>query len=244
MNKILLSSFLVFAASNLAYSQFPLPGFEKLKQINLLDANHFQVKQILWDFKAGELDDEDHTQRFSTDDMSVEVKYSSGTCLEDEDDDDGKIWDVPEWKATAIEIEPEEPIKFGDIKIDLSKFREERMYIDLPRIFIYHAKNAGIAFEVDDNGIRKIYLFPASNARAKLCGTKAAEKYISKSWFGNSKLVHRRGEIACYHADVTGLILSSSEFAFTDSNKEVSTETAVSNPNDDVLIYNYSVYGR
>jgi len=242
VKQIILPSILVLAIYSFAYAQVPLTGFDRLKQIRLLKSDAFQVKQILWDFAAEEPNDDDHSQKFSTKEMSVEVTYSSGVCSEDEDDDEGQIWDVPEWIATDIRIEPNDPVKVEDLHFDLSKLKKEQIWANNTDSFVYHNKELGIALRVSENEIDAIYLFAPQKSKPYLCENKNAKRFVSKSWFGNTRLEDRK-IIGYSPASVTALILSATEFDFIDANKEVKVETIAGDPDNDILTYNYTVTG-
>jgi len=242
MKQIILPSILVLAIYSFAYAQVPLTGFDRLKQIRLLKSDAFQVKQILWDFAAEEPNDDDHSQKFSTKEMSVEVTYSSGVCSEDEDDDEGQVWDVPEWISTDVRIELNDPVNVDDFHFDLSKLKKEQIWANDANSFVYHSKALGIALKMNENEIDAIYLLVPQKSKARLCENENAKRFVSKSWFGNTRLEDRK-IIGHSPASVTELILSATDFDFIDMDKEVKVETIANDPDNDALTYNYTITG-
>lgn len=230
----------MFAAYNVGSSQFPLTSFDHLKEIKLLDDDRVKVRNTLSDLVTNVVDDSDYYQAFTTSDMSAEVSFSIGHCS-----DDDQIWDIPKGKATAIEITPENPLELDTVQFDLSKFKKERQYIDIPDSYVYSDKTSGIAFEVRENKITTIYIFPPKTTRAKLCKTEEAKRFASKSWFGDTKLESRRGNCGLINqfANVVNVTLSASRFETTDSNKKVIVDVMAADPENDVLTYNYFVSG-
>jgi len=231
---------IVFAACNVGFSQFPLTWFNHLKEIKLLEYDRTEVRNTLSDFITDPVDDSDYYQVFSTYDMSAQVSFSIGDCS-----DDDQIWDIPKGKATAIEITPENPLPLDTIKIDLSKFNKERQYVDIPDSYVYSDKNRGIAFEVRENEITTIYLFPPKTTKVKLCKTEEAKRFASKSWFGDIKLQDRKGICVLVNqiANVVNVTLSVDRFEATDSNKQITVDVEALDPENDVLTYNYVVSG-
>lgn len=74
-----------------------------------------------------------------------------------------------------------------------------------------------------------------------MCTNVAAKRFASLNWFGNSKLEDRKGIIYEYSADVVDLSLSTTEFGFTEGDKEVTVISTGVDPENDVLTYVYYV---
>lgn len=230
---------LVLAGCSFAFSQFRLPEIDRVKEIKFLKSDRFDVQRILYDFESDSWYDTDHSQRLSTENFSIEISYSTGNC----DGDDGEeIWDVPEWKVTKIEISPDEaPIPVKSLGFDISSLEKERKYVDVPGSYIYYTKDKSIAYEVDKNKVGMIYLLPSKNSKARMCTNVAAKRFASLNWFGNSKLEDRKGIIYEYSADVVDLSLSTTEFGFTEGDKEVTVISTGADPENDVLTHVYYV---
>ena len=155
-----------------------------------------------------------------------------------------------------IEISPNEPIKIEDLGYSISNFRKEQSYSDVKNRYIYHNKNFGIAFDIEEGEIQMIFLFPSNSYKSQLCNNEAARDfYSSESWFGKSKLEERTLIIREYPmADVKEINLSESKIIIGCSNPEkkgncsigdrkISVNTTSVDPDNDVLTYVYKVSG-
>lgn len=221
-------------------AQFPRTMLEKVRQIRLLGSTREDVKRILYEYEATV--DDDYYQVFASDDVDIAISYSKGTCAEDPDDDySSGIWKVKEWNVTRIEIDPTDSIKPEDIGFNLSKFTKEQRYANVQDSYIQHNKNLGAAFEVDEDGISKIILFPPIRARKKLCSNNETSKkfYQQESWFGDSKLEDRLVG-GCVSANVVNLTLSVTEIGAS-SSRTISVTTDATDPENDVLTYGYTI---
>lgn len=149
MKKLIISTIFILAMCGFVLAQSPSDVIEKVKEIKLLESSRDDVKKILADYELDYSDDEGFFQRFSKNDVDIEVYYSSGDCFRDEDEDsDG--WKVAEWKVVRVEISFDEAFKIEDSGYDLSKFKKEQMFANVEYSFIYHNKNLGIGFKVDE----------------------------------------------------------------------------------------------
>jgi hypothetical protein len=258
LRKIALISLCVLIFCAYSYAQFQIDGYDPVKKVKLLQTERSEVRQIFWDLKRGEPDfddedetagntldntvsgdraDDEHEDWFSTKNAAMKVTYAFGNCSDDDD-----IWNVLEWKVTEIEVEPRKPIDIKDIKLDLSKLKKEREFVDKPESFIYHSKETGIAFEVNEEKVRRIFVFPPRKSHVPMCADgNQTERFESASWFGDRKLEDRYSEIVDFAADVKDLILSVPELKFTVGDMETEVETMASDPENDVLTYNYYV---
>lgn len=213
--------------------------FKDLRKIKLLESTRDDVKQILYLYEA-ELDG--HSETFSKDDVEIEVYYSSGNCSDEPDEDDAsEIWKVGEWKVTRIEVSADEPIKVGDAGFDLSKLTKEQLYSNTPDRHVYHDKSRGLFLKVEEDGIDEIVLFPRKASAKKLCSENETTKelYARESWF-EEKLEDRVGGCINLVANVVGLDLSKDVLEAT-STKRVDVTTTATDPENDVLTYNYKV---
>jgi hypothetical protein len=242
------------------FAQSRLPEFNKAKEIKMLESTHEDVKKILADFK---LDNEDKnedeqssSQDFSTENADIEITYSSGGCSDDADNTDE--WNVGKGKVTFVEISFNEPFRFKKLKYDVSSFRKEQKYANVEDLYVYHNKDLGIAFEVNDGKIETIHLFPTNSYYSSLCENEETEElkefYSKESYFRNSELEDRVQDSGHYPANVTNLALSSSEIIIGCSNAaenkkcsedstEISVTTTAIDSENDVLTYNYFVSG-
>lgn len=252
MKPIITFLFLISAICISTFAQSRIPEFDKARQIKLLESNRADVKKILADYKFDKADDENLTQEFSTKNAVVEITFSGGDCSDEADETDE--WNIPKGKVTKIGISLNEPIKLKDYKFDISEFRKEQKYHDIEDLSVYHNKNLGIAFDVDDGKIKRIYLFPTRSFYASLCENEESEEikefYSTESYFGNTKLEDRTGIISCGHPYVSNLILSTNEIKPVCNGKdcqykntEISVATEINEFEDDYLIYNYAVSG-
>lgn len=254
MKKPIAFLFFISAMCISAFAQSRIPEFDKARQIKMLESNRAEVKKILAGYNFDKADDEDLAQEFSTTNADIEVTFSGGNCSDEADETDR--WNVPKGKVTEIEISLNEPIKLKDFKFDISDFRKEQKYSNNEDLFTYHNKNLGIAFDVDDDEIERIYLFPTRSFYASLCENEETEEikefYSTESFFGNTKLEDREiiRDVPAYVANLT---LSASEIIIAcnrsadnktcsnNSKTEISVTTEANDAENDVLIYNYNV---
>ena len=254
MKKFIILIVLGLAMSNLTFGQSPLVELDRVKEIKLLESNRDDVRKILADYNLDISDDSRYYQWFSTKNAHIMVRYSNGKCS-----NNSEYWNIPEWKVTSIDFSPKNLIKIPDIKVNYSKFRKERKYVNLPHSYTYHNKDLGIAFEVDKNEIQSIYLFPSKKNYSLLCDNEIAKKFYSnESWFVDSKLKERRYiyEYPNRPPDVINLILSQTEItancnsldltqndSCSSSNRNIVILVNAKDPENDVLIYNYKISG-
>ena len=122
--------------------------------------------------------------------------------------------------------------------------------------YIYYDKGLGIAFEVDEDKIETIYLFPTISYYSSLCDNEEAEEikefYSTESWFGNTKLEDRSAVIEEYPPNIDSLTLSANEIivgcsnaapnkSCADTNWEISVNASATDPENDVLTYEYTI---
>jgi hypothetical protein len=235
---LLMSLFLV-VCSVPAIAQFDIPEINKLKEIKMLESNVFDIQRLLFDYKSDGWDADEYEQIFMTENYSIEIYFSSGNCSEDDE-----IWNAPEWKVRRIEIEPDDPLKIKDLGFDLQTLKKEQTYGDSKNLFVYHDKEKGVAFHVDekDSTVGEIILFAGKSSKAKPCNNKKVKEFLNyESWFGSSKLKDRHSIIAEYSANVTNLELSESEIPFLPREKKIQVSTTAVDPENDVLTYHYTV---
>lgn len=254
MYKAVTILFLCFLTSNFAAAQSPPAEFEKIRQIRFLQDNRENVRRILADYNADfseEDDEESFSDDFSTENTEIEVTYSSGGCSEDE------LWNAGKSIVTKIEISLESPIKLKDFKFDFSSYKKKFASEDedSSEDFVYYDENAGIAFEIEENELREIVLFPAKGNISLLC-----ENEDTKEFSSNEKpfidLVLEEKTIGCINpvANVTDIVLETTEIFANCANpekkenckiwnKEISVETIAFDPDNDPLTYQYTVSG-
>lgn len=256
MKKFIVSIAFCLAMCSFAFAQSKFPELEKIKQIKLLESTREDVRRILNDYKLN--DDYErfryelfHYERFTSPNVDIEIRYSSGKCS----DEPGEDWNVSEWRATLIHISLKESVKPKDFGINLSNYKKERIYANLKHTFKYHQKAQGIGYNVNEDGIYGITLIPSQGYYSLLCNTKQVKKYYKNNRWFTGKLKYRIKE-PFYFANVTELILSRNEITAdcpvkdsleTKSNDDyfyINIETkAESEVPTDVLTYNYTVSG-
>lgn len=151
MKKLIFTTILILTMSVLGYTQSVFPELDKAKEIRLLQSTRKDVKRILKGFERDKDENDDYTQTFSTENADIEITFSDGETCGEEDSE--KVWNVSEWKVIRIEISPNIPLRFEDLGIDISSFRKEQKYSDVKDVFVYHNKDLGIAFEVDEKDV-------------------------------------------------------------------------------------------
>lgn len=253
MKNFIIFTILLLTLSGFTFAQSRLPELNKVKKIKLLESTRDDVKKILKGYETDDADAED----FSTANAYIEISYSFGDCSDDSVDTDE--WNIPKGKVTKIEISLKEPFTFKDIGISSSSLRKEQRYYDAEDSYIYYDKGLGIGFEVDEDNIETIYLFPTISYYSSLCDNEEASKikefYSTESWFGNTNLEDRSAVIEEYPSPmVDSLTLSANEIIIgcsnaasnkscADTNWEISVNTSVSYLTNDVLTYEYTISG-
>lgn len=251
MKKIIILILFSLMSCSLVSAQSPLAELDKVKKIKLLESTRDDVLKILADYKLDISDNSGYYQSFSNDKAYITTRYADGNCADDLED-----WNVPEWKVTSIEISPKNEIQIEDSGIDFSKLTKERHYANYPDSYVYHDRDSGMAFEVNENKIQSIVLFPPKENISLLCSKKAAKKfYLGKSIFGKTKLKDRN-LIIDRTSDVIELNLSSNEITIScskfdstqnkscsDSSREISVNAVSTDWETGLLTYNYHVSG-
>jgi hypothetical protein len=239
-------TFLLLALFNMAacicvFAQSPQDVLNRAREIKLFESDRHDVRQILYDLEA--TDDDGRFQRFSNDKFDIEVTYASGTCSEDVDEEeDAESWKVEEWKVVKIEITLDASVTPKDLGFDLSKFTKEQEFANDTNEHIYHNKARGMAFKINEDRIDTIIFFPPDKrTKQLLCDNNAFFKafYSRKSWF--SEPLEDRGSV-CINpiANVTVLSLDKTVIDAT-SSKIVRIETVANDPDNDPLVFNYTV---
>jgi hypothetical protein len=100
----------------------------------------------------------------------------------------------------------------------------------------------GIMFDVSENGVDTIRLFPPVSKSKFLCKNNTWGKgfYSSEAWFDDFRLDGAVCGLKNSFANVDDLELSPTEVTAT-SGKTISVITTASDPENDVLTYRYSV---
>lgn len=245
MKKITLF-FLFSAMCGFAFAKTPLPELDKAKEIKLLESTREDVKKILADYEQDDSDDEDYKQYFSTKNAEIEVTFSSGDCSED-----SAYWNVSEWVVTKIKITPEDAIKSKNF--NFSNFKKEVKDEESPEFYTYHDEKSGIVFEIDEEEIQKIILYPPKSKNGFLCSNEKTLEISSNQKRLVDLILEEPVCILINHfANVTDLILSVSEITIgcnnpaknencTNSKTKISVNTTAVDPENDVLTYNYDI---
>lgn len=250
MKKIFAIIFFISAMCGFAFAQSRLPEFEKAKKIKFLESTRKDVKNILAGYKSVD-DDADFFEGKNAD---IKISYTEGDCL---DEDSEEIWNVPEDRVKFIKISPNESfeITFESLGFNISNFQKEQKYSNVDDEFIYHNKNFGIAFEVVDNRIEKIFIFPSNSYKSLLCDNEAGNNIkSSESFFTTPNLEDRVLNNEGGPAGVSELTLSANEIIIGCSNpaekgscsvgnREISVTTTALDDENEKLIYEYTVSG-
>lgn len=235
--KFLIFLFVLFFFVSTSEAQTAKGFLEKARKITLLKDDSIKVRGIMHDFVADD-DPTDESDDFEIEDVSIEVFYGSGDCEEDDD----AIWDAPMGIAYRVEIRWSSDITPSELGLDLVKYEKEQVYASNEELFIYHDKSAGFAVEVEEGLVLRVIIIPPKSSEIKICNTDFAREFISyKSWFGNKKLKDRVG-IVCgnQYANVTALHLTREE-VFNLGEKHIGIKVTASDPENDPLVYNYTV---
>ena len=256
--------FIIFIMCCSAFAQSRLGEFDKAREIKLLESTRADVRKIFADFKS-DADEEDnkvkdaapiYSETFSDENADIEIHYSTGDCSDESENTDE--WNVSKGKVKSIEISLDKPIKLKKFRFDVSDFLKEQRYANIEDSYVYHNKNLGIAFDVNDGKIETIHLFPTNSYYSSLCENEEAaqtkEFYSTESFFGNRELKDRVVSNGDSPANVTDLTLSADEITIGCANAaknencsndktEISVITEAVDPENDVLVYEYTVSG-
>jgi len=248
MKKILLILSLYLLVCGSALAKTPFAEFEKAREIRLLQSTREDIKRILKDFEHDADEDDDYTQTFSNKTAEIEVTFAKGDCSEDLE-----LWNVNEWVAVKVIIDFEEDIKVKDFRFDFSNFTKEVEDEEYPEDYFYQNEYLGIVFDVSDNEISRIVLFPPNHFSFSLCENENTEKF-SKGEQRLFEIVLESGRIICGNAPPTvdKVTLNTKEIIIgcnktaenegcEDSNRRISVESVATDRENDVLTYNYTV---
>jgi hypothetical protein len=248
MKKLIILIIFILSSFNLGNAQI-LSILEKVREIKLPESNRDDVIKILTAYKL-EADEENHYDRFSTNDAEIRVDYSEGNCEEFRSDG----FEVPEWKAIYIVIEPNNPIKPKNLKINFSKYKKEKKFYDIDDLYVYYDKESGIVFTVNEDKIVRIEFIPPPKYYSLMCDKEKAKKLSVTSSIFEDELKDRNGIPICITANVNELNLSRTEIitsCASSSSKEsnncseeaktIDISTIATDPEGDVLTYSYTV---
>ena len=217
-------------------------ALDDVKQIKVLVSSREDVRKILANYET--TFDDDHYQRFSNNAVDVKVTYSSGTCSEEESDeyDYEDQWKVGKWVVTRVEMTIDVPIRPENIGIGLKGFTRNPRYTDSPDSLVIFDKSRGLAIKTDDGIVENIIFFPARTKANQLCDSKSAVRdfYSREKWFPNSRPYDYACVLINQPANVTELLLSSTEVEATTS-KLIYVTTIATDPENDVLTYTYTI---
>ena len=243
MLRLTISFVLILGCSGWVYGQSHLEVLDKVRQIKLLESTRDDVRRILAGLVSTE--DNEHLQVYSNEKVSIWVDYADGTCTADPDDDDpSTIWKVRDWTVTRIKVEFEEELTVKDLGIDISRLKQEQMYRESPHLNILHDRSRGIAIETSEDIVNELVFFPSGIHAKKLCteAKNAIAFYKRDSWF-KEKLEDRTScNLTSLPANVDDVELSQTEIAATTA-KTISVTTTATDPENDVLTYNYTISG-
>jgi hypothetical protein len=152
------------------------------------------------------------------------------------------VWNVPAGRLVKLGVTDESDWKLGDLRLDLSRLEKEPMIARSKSRIIYHAKKTGLAIETNSGEIETVIFFPSIGSQAKTCKTAYANEFVEqKSWFGSNGPPESEG---CIHitASVTELELSHFEISAS-TRKQIDVATTAVDPENDPLVYVYTVSG-
>lgn len=253
----------ILAFCNFTFAQSLSFELDKIRQIKLLESTRDDVKRILSSYKSddAEKDDEpDYSETFSSENIDIEISYTTGDCSDEADDTDE--WKVAKGKVKFIEISFTDSVKFEDLQFYVSNFRKEQYYANKENEFVYHNKELGIAFVVNEGEIETIRLLPANKQSSLLCKNEEAEEfkqfYSNESYFTVPKLEDRVWEVKEYgRSGVADITLSANEITVSCSalgsadNKNCSNSPRIifvstksfDPENDNYVVFEYIVSG-
>lgn len=248
MHKAVTFLFLCFLFSVPAFSQSLKKEIEKAKEIKLLESTHKDVRKILADFEHDEeANNDDFIQEFTNQNIKITVTFSlNGNC-----EDLRSAWKVAKGIATKITIEPTNELKVKEF--DFTNFKKETVDEKYPEDYFYHNENEGISFEIENGAITEITLYPPKSKIGFLCEYDLTKGILSgeKSY---SKVIE--SEYICIlinqPANVTELNLGTTEVNLNCSEKDkncltrnlqITISTTAIDPENDILVYNYTVSG-
>ena len=176
MKNISLFAALLLTINITAFAQSLAFELDRIRQIKLLESSRDDVRRILYDYKldSAEKDDEpSYSQDFSSEKLDIEISYTTGDCSDDADDTDE--WKVAKGKVKFIEISFNDSVKFDELLLNASDFQKEQRYANIEGDFVYHDKEKGIAFMINEGEISAIHLFPVKKQSSLLCKNEEAE---------------------------------------------------------------------
>lgn len=246
MHKAVTFLFLCFLLSVPAFSQSLKKELEKAKQIKLLESTREDVRRILADFEH-DAEDDSYIQEFTNKNVEIAVTLSlSADC-----DNPRSNWKVVKGIATKITLKPTAGLKIKEF--DFTNFSKETNDEENPDDYFYHNENEGISFEIEKGKIIEITLYPPKSKIGFLCENAMTENILSgkQSYFNVTD-----SEAICVlinqHADVTELNLSTTEVNLSCNEKDkncvarnlkITVNTTAVDPENDTLVYNYTVSG-
>jgi len=224
-------------------AQLPAKVFTTSQKIRFLQASRQDVRELFAEYES-DLDDDD-SDTFKAPGLEVEVSYASGECSDTPDSNRFVgIWNVKSGKVVKVEITFDEPVALAEFALDTSALTKEQQDEDDPDSYVEFSKVKGIMFDIGENGVERIILFPPAAKARSLCHDNTWGKgfYSSKAWFDEFQLGLIRGIDESLPANVNDLQLSTTLLEPT-SNRTISVVTTAIDPENDVLTYKYSVSG-
>ena len=258
MKIIITFLFLISASCVSVFAQSLSYELDKIREIKMFESTHDDVKKILTDYKSDDEDAKSNLQTFTSDNIEIEVSYTTGECSDKAAEMDE--WNIPKGKVKLVEITFTDSVTLEDLQLDLSDFKKEQKYSNVKDEFAYYTMDLGIAIYVTANEVKTFLIFPALKKSSLLCKNKKNEEaeklrkgYSNRSFFSVPKLEDR---IKGGPANVTELTLSEYEIAVSclsvdskqnkncsNSPRIVSVSTTASDPENDQIVYRYSVSG-
>lgn len=244
MKDFFLFAILILTINISSFAQSLSYELDKIREIKMLESTREDVKRILTEYEHDADEYEYYSQDFSTKNVEIEITFAKGDCS-----DNAEKWNVPEWTVTKIEITTEDKIKIKDFGFDFSKYNKETEEDNLPEFYRYHNEDEGIIFEIRNDEVSEIIIYPTESKFGSLCNNETTEEIIS----GEKKISDLIYEpIYCPPpARVTNITLSSNEIISckksaknkkcSENNAKISVMTEANDTENDQLVYNYTV---
>ena len=224
-----------------------LSDLDKIKQIKLLESNREDVQKIFAGYKFEKYGNSNHKERIEADSESITITYSEGICEYDESEG----YNVPGWKVESITVSPINDINPKDFGFDLPKYKREQVYKDNYNFYIHHDKNSGISFDVFDNKISSINLFPSAKYYSLMCNQNKAKTLSTTDSIFVEKLEDRINyqfgpafveKVKLIQDDII-LNCNSEDKPCIANNSIIKVYVLAHDPENDTLTYSYTVSG-
>ncbi len=137
----------------------PVP---KWKQIHLMRSTRTNVERLLGRSKY-----RGYSAVYNVDDGVVHIEYYPfNSCTQA-----GADLRLRRWTVVEIIYEPDNPVKLGELKLDLTKFRRVKESPDVPDLISYVNDEEGIdyTFDSNDDTLNNVRYFPGKRHDGLRC---------------------------------------------------------------------------